>query len=59
MIEYTVGDRLTLTLSGRIDTNNATECGEEIMKAVAENPSLPVTVDCDKLNYISSAGLRR
>ena len=58
MIEYTVGDRLTLTLSGRIDTNNATECGEEIMKAVAENPSLPVTVDCDKLNYISSAGLR-
>ena len=31
MIEYTVGDRLTLTLSGRIDTNNATECGEEII----------------------------
>ena len=58
MVGYTAGDRLVFTLDGRIDTNNATECGEQIMKAVAENPSLPVTVDCDGLNYISSAGLR-
>ena len=58
MIGYTVGDRLTITLSGRIDSNNAVECGDEIMKAIAEHPSIPVTVDCDGLNYISSAGLR-
>ena len=58
MIGYTVGDRLTITLSGRIDSNNAIEIGDQIMKAIAENPSLPVTVDCDGLNYISSAGLR-
>lgn len=58
MIGITVGDRLTIVLPGRIDSNNAVECGDEIMKAVEENPSLPVTVDCDGLNYISSAGLR-
>ena len=58
MIGYTVGDRLTITLEGRIDSNNAIEIGDQIMQVLAENPSLPVTVDCDGLNYISSAGLR-
>ena len=58
MIGYTAGERLTITLDGRIDSNNAPACEQEIMKALEENPGLPVTVDCDNLTYISSAGLR-
>ena len=49
---------LVLKLSGRIDSANASRVEEEIGRIRAEAPSGPVTVDCDKLQYISSAGLR-
>ena len=48
---------LNISLVGRIDSNNAREVEEEIFKVAGGN-SLPVVVDVEKLDYISSAGLR-
>lgn len=58
MLDFNVSERLTITLKGRIDTSNAASVEADIMKILAENPGLPVTVDCAALEYISSAGLR-
>ena len=58
MLDFNVSDRLTITLKGRIDTSNAASVEADIMKILADNPGLPVTVDCVALEYISSAGLR-
>lgn len=58
MLDFNVSDRLTITLKGRIDTSNAASVEADIMKILADNPNLPVTVDCAALEYISSAGLR-
>ena len=58
MLDFSVSDRLTITLKGRIDTSNAAAVEADIMKILADNPGLPVTVDCAALEYISSAGLR-
>lgn len=58
MLDFNVSDRLTITLKGRIDTSNAASVEADIMKILADNPNLPVTVDCAELEYISSAGLR-
>ncbi|MBQ3316871.1 MAG: STAS domain-containing protein [Spirochaetales bacterium] len=58
MLDFNVSDRLTITLKGRIDTSIAASVEADIMKILAENPGLPVTVDCAALEYISSAGLR-
>jgi anti-anti-sigma factor len=43
--------------SGRLDTNNAPEAEELIVKEI-ENGQLKIVVDFAKTNYISSAGLR-
>lgn len=58
MLDFNVSDRLTITLKGRIDTSNAASVEADIMKILADNPGLTVTVDCAALEYISSAGLR-
>ena len=58
MLDFSVSDRLTITLKGRIDTSNAAAVEADIMKILADNPGLHVTVDCAALEYISSAGLR-
>ncbi|MBR0351678.1 MAG: anti-sigma factor antagonist [Oscillospiraceae bacterium] len=49
---------LLLTLSGHIDSANAAAVEEEITKLRSEFPEGSITVDCDDLEYISSAGLR-
>ena len=49
---------LTLCLEGRIDSNNAQAVEDEIFAAVNANPGAAVTLDADRLEYISSAGLR-
>ena len=49
---------LTIRLSGHIDSNSAPLIEEEIEKIRTENPAETVVVDCEKLEYISSAGLR-
>ena len=45
MLDFNVSDRLTITLKGRIDTSNAASVEADIMKILADNPGLPVTVD--------------
>lgn len=49
---------LTIVLSGRVDSNNAHDVEAEIMEYAEKNRSLPLVVDAQKLEYISSAGLR-
>ena len=49
---------LTLCLEGRIDSTNAPAVEDEIFAAVNANPGATVTLDADRLEYISSAGLR-
>ena len=51
-------NELKIILSGRIDSNNARDVENEIMKYAEQNASLPVVVDAEGLEYISSAGLR-
>ena len=51
-------DALVLKLHGHIDSGNASAAEEEINAVRAANPASSVMVDCDDLEYISSAGLR-
>ena len=51
-------NQLKIFLEGRIDTNNAAEVEQNIKSVVAENPACELVFDADKLQYISSAGLR-
>ena len=51
-------DTLTLYLDGRIDSNNAPAVEEEFQTAVESAPEATVVLDAEKLEYISSAGLR-
>lgn len=52
------GGMLTLKISGNIDSSNAPEIEERINAIREETSPAAVTVDCEKLGYISSAGLR-
>ncbi len=45
-------------LEGRIDSSNTRAAEEEIGRILAENPGKGIIFDADKLDYISSAGLR-
>lgn len=47
-----------IELIGRIDSTNAAKVEEEINALRAENSGLAMVLDADKLDYISSAGLR-
>lgn len=49
---------LTICLKERVDASNAPKVGEEIQKAREEALGLPIIIDAEKLEYISSAGLR-
>ncbi len=51
-------ENLKIFLSGHIDSNSAQAVEDEITKIREENPAKTVTVDCENLSYISSAGLR-
>ncbi len=51
-------EEVRIALSGRIDSNNAHAVEEEVLAAVAGREKLPVRIDAEKLEYISSAGLR-
>jgi anti-anti-sigma factor len=54
----TDGRALVLILSGRIDSANAGETEKHIRTLQREHPAEKIIVDCEKLSYISSAGLR-
>ncbi|MBR5381951.1 MAG: anti-sigma factor antagonist [Oscillospiraceae bacterium] len=49
---------LTVCLEGHIDSLNAADIEKEIERLRAENPAAALTLDCERLSYISSAGLR-
>ncbi|MBQ0146176.1 MAG: anti-sigma factor antagonist [Lachnospiraceae bacterium] len=49
---------LTIYPEGRIDTNNANEIQAEINNIISENKYNELVLDLDRLNYLSSAGLR-
>ena len=46
---------VTIKLSGRIDSNNAPQAEKEIMAQLEGNSGLPVILDADALEYVSSA----
>ena len=50
--------RLIISLSGRIDSSNAPLVETRISELRQEHPADYIELDCDKLEYISSAGLR-
>ena len=50
---------LTVYLEGNVDTTNAQQVGDEIDEIRAQNPDGAFVLDLEKLNYISSAGLRQ
>ncbi len=52
------GDALTVWLTGRVDSVNATEVGDRLDAIRAENGCEKLIIDLGDLNYISSAGLR-
>ena len=45
-------------LEGRVDSNNAAEVEKEIFAQLEGKEHLPIVIDAEKLEYISSAGLR-
>ena len=58
-MDYQVTDKdLRIELSGHISSTNAAAIEQEIASIVAKHPQLPLVFDADKLEYISSAGLR-
>ena len=56
IVKKTEGDRLTIALEGRLDTVTAPDL-EESLKESIEGVS-ELVMDFEKLDYISSAGLR-
>ena len=49
---------LYIAVAGRIDASNAAEAEEKIFSIKNDNPGKHTVLDADKLEYISSAGLR-
>ncbi len=57
--EYTLNNNvLTVALTGHIDSANAAEWEQALDAARAKTSPTAVVLDCEKLTYISSAGLR-
>lgn len=54
--KITNGSELTIVLEGRLDTTTAPELEKELKQNISGVTSL--TIDMEKLEYISSAGLR-
>ncbi|MDO5860272.1 STAS domain-containing protein [Methanobrevibacter sp.] len=52
------GDRLNLILSGNLDTLSAPKLLANYEKIKEDNAIVSVFIDCSKLEYVSSAGLR-
>ena len=49
---------LYLELNGRIDSSNAEQAAEQIKTIRDAHPDLPFVLDAERLEYLSSAGLR-
>lgn len=58
-IEYTIdAGELIIKLSGHIDSNNAPEVEQKLLELCDANMQCSIVLDFEKLEYISSAGLR-
>ena len=51
-------DTVTLALEGRIDSGNSSDIENDINNAIGERTPETVVLDAERLEYISSAGLR-
>lgn len=51
-------DIIYIAIEGRVDATNASSVEEKIIRIVEDNKDKHLVVDADKLEYISSAGLR-
>ena len=51
-------DILYIAVEGRVDASNAAEAEEKIFVIKNNNPGKHIVLDADKLEYVSSAGLR-
>lgn len=51
-------DALTISLDGRVDSKNVKQIEAELHKLVSAKSAGPIILDCQKLDLISSAGLR-
>ena len=49
---------VSISLKGRVDSNNAPQVEQEIMSSLEGKEGVPVVIDMEELEYISSAGLR-
>ena len=58
VICHTDNGVLTIGLSGRVDASNASSVETEIAAACAVAAGMTIIIDMEKLEYISSAGLR-
>ena len=56
--ERTQDNILYLELNGRIDSTNADQAEEQIKAIRGAHPDLKFVLDAEKLEYLSSAGLR-
>ena len=52
-----IKESVLATVSGRLDTPAAVNAQQEIVP-ISENADKVITLDCSKLEYISSSGLR-
>lgn len=50
--------KLIVQIQGKIDSNSAPEFEKELFDVVSKNPGVEPVLDAEKLEYISSAGLR-
>ncbi len=58
-VSFSLADRtLTLKLRGHIDSANAPAVEKAIQEICTREPAEQILVDCEELEYISSAGLR-
>ena len=51
-------EKLTIELEGRIDSGNAAAVESEFNDAIGEKKPSAIVLDAERLDYISSAGLR-
>ena len=51
-------DILYIGIEGRVDASNSAVAEEKIFSIKGENPEKHIVIDADKLEYVSSAGLR-
>ena len=51
-------NKMTVRLEGRIDSGNSSEAEKQIMEAISGHDNASIVLDAEKLDYISSAGLR-